>query len=75
MSQILQAQRRVLRLSDQIKSSKVWYLYYKDTSQEDVINEVANSAVNNSAVYNQRRTDNLARMSKILFGGIDEDEY
>lgn len=75
VSQILQAQRRVLRLSDQIKSSKVWYLYYKDTSQEDVINEVANSAVNNSAVYNQRRTDNLARMSKILFGGIDEDEY
>lgn len=73
VSQILQAQRRVLRLSDHIKESKVWYLYYSDTSQEDTIMEVANSAINNSATYNERRTDNLANMSHILFGDFENE--
>lgn len=70
VTQILQAQRRVLRLSDYQKDSKVWFLYYKNTTQEKTILQVANSAVNNSATYNVRQDDNMARLSQVLFDGI-----
>lgn len=68
---ILQAQRRVLRLSHLVKS-KVWYLFYENTSQADIIKQVSSSSVSNSATYNVRSTDNLAKLTHVLFGGIHD---
>lgn len=66
---ILQAQRRVLRLNS-TKSSQVYYLFYKNTNQETIINEVSQSAIRNAAAYNIRDTDNLAKLTHILFDNI-----
>lgn len=63
---IIQAQRRIYRLTS-TKSSRIFYLFYKDTNQEDIIQEVSKSAVHNAASYNVRQNDNLAKISKILF--------
>lgn len=71
VSDVLQANRRVLRLSHLIKS-KVWYLYYENTSQADTIHQVASSAINNSALYNVRDDSNLARLENILLKGIEK---
>lgn len=68
---ILQAQRRVLRLNS-TEDSKVWFLYYKDTAQEQTIIDASNSATNNAAAYNVRAKDNLAKVTGILFGNIDD---
>lgn len=70
---ILQAQRRVLRLNS-TDSSKVWFLYYNDTAQEQIIRDVSAASTNNAAAYNVRATDNLAKLTGILFGNIDNDE-
>lgn len=68
---ILQAQRRVLRLNS-TEDSKVWFLYYKDTAQEQTIIDASNAATNNAAAYNVRAKDNLAKVTGILFGNIDD---
>lgn len=70
VSTIIQANRRVLRLSSK-EDSQVYFLYYKKTSQEKVIKEVSNSAKNNAALYNVRQDDNLTRLTKILFADLD----
>lgn len=69
---ILQAQRRVFRLNS-TNNSKVWFLYYKNTIQEQIITDVSKSATNNAAAYNVRAKDNLAKLTGILFGEIDND--
>lgn len=66
---ILQAQRRVLRLNS-TKSSKVYYLFYKQTPQEQTIKEVSQAAVKNAAAYNVREKDNLAKLTQVLFNDI-----
>lgn len=68
---ILQAQRRVLRLNS-TTDSKVWFLYYQNTAQEQTIIDASNSATNNAAAYNVRAKDNLAKVTGILFGNIDD---
>lgn len=69
VAEILQAQRRIMRL-DSGKSSKIYFLYYQNTVQEDIIKQVSQSAVHNAANYNVRDTSNLAKMTHILFEGI-----
>lgn len=70
---ILQAQRRVLRLNS-TDDSKVWFLYYANTAQEQTILDVSQATTNNAAAYNVRATDNLAKVKGILFGNIDSGE-
>lgn len=67
---VLQAQRRVLRLNS-TTSSTVWFLYYNNTAQEQTIKDVSHASTNNAAAYNVRATDNLSRLTGILFGNID----
>ena len=70
IASIIQANRRVLRLNS-TTPSKVWYLYYKETHQEEIITEVSKSAVNNAAAYSSRLDDNLARATQVLFGNLN----
>lgn len=66
---IIQAQRRVLRLNS-TKSSKVYFLFYLNTTQEKIIKQVSESAVKNAASYNVQTKSNLAKLSHILFEDI-----
>lgn len=70
---IIQANRRVLRLGDK-EESKVWYLFYNNTTQEKTIKEVSAAAVNNAAAYSTRLNDNLAKVTRVLFANIDTDK-
>lgn len=67
---IQQTQRRVLRLNNLDQKSKIWFLFYLDTKQADIITQVSQSAVKNAATYNVRQNDNLAKLTKILFKGL-----
>lgn len=69
---IIQAQRRIYRLTS-TKSSRIFYLFYQDTNQEEIIKEVSQSAVHNAASYNVRQDDNLAKISEILFPTLKSD--
>lgn len=73
VAEILQAQRRIMRL-DSDKSSKIFFLYYADTFQESIIKQVSQSAVHNAANYSVRDTSNLAKMTHILFEGFGKNE-
>lgn len=66
VAQIIQAQRRIYRLTS-TKSSRIFYLFYKATHQEAIIKEVSQAAVHNAATYNVRQNDKLAQLTKILF--------
>ena len=68
---IQQTQRRVLRLNNLDQKSKIWFLFYLDTKQADIITQVSQSAVKNAATYNVRQNDNLAKLTKILFKGLE----
>lgn len=70
ISTILQAQRRVLR-ANSTQSSKVYYLFYEDTKQADIIHEASKASVRNSAAYSIRDTSSLAKVTQMLFEGID----
>ena len=70
ISTILQAQRRVLR-ANSTQSSKVYYLFYEDTKQADIIYEASKASVRNSAAYSIRDTSSLAKVTQMLFEGID----
>lgn len=69
VAQIIQAQRRIYRLTS-TKSSRIFYLFYKATHQEEIIKEVSQSAVHNAATYNVRQNDKLAQLTKILFPNL-----
>lgn len=69
VAQIIQAQRRIYRLTS-TKSSRIFYLFYKETHQEEIIKEVSQSAVHNAATYNVRQNDKLAQLTKILFPNL-----
>lgn len=73
VAEILQAQRRVVRM-DSETASKVYFLYYGGTYQEDIIKQVSQSSVHNAADYNVRDDSNLARATHILFEGIGKNE-
>lgn len=66
VAKIIQAQRRIYRLNSQ-QSSKIYYLFYKNTEQEDIINQVSSASIKNAATYNTRQDDQLAKITKILF--------
>ena len=70
---ILQAQRRVLRLNS-TKSSQVYFLFYDNTMQSEIISQVSKSAIRNAAVYNIRDNSSLAKITTMLFEGIDQHE-
>lgn len=69
VAQIIQAQRRIYRLTS-TKSSRIFYLFYQETHQEEIIKEVSQSAVHNAAAYNVRQDDKLAQLTKILFPNL-----
>lgn len=71
VAEILQAQRRVVRM-DSEDSSRVYFLYYGNTYQEQIIQQVSQSAVHNAADYNVRDDSNLAKVTQILFEGVGE---
>lgn len=73
VAQILQAQRRIMRL-DSGEDSKIYFLFYGETFQEEIIKEVSQSAIHNAANYNVRDTSNLAKMTHLLFEGLGENE-
>lgn len=66
---IIQAQRRIYRLNS-TKSSRIFYLFYQGTNQEEIIQQVSASSVHNAASYNVRQDDNLAKISEILFPNL-----
>lgn len=68
-NQMLQAQRRVYRLSS-TRKSRVYYLIYEDTQQEATAKNLSNAAKNNAAVHGAREEDNLAKLTGILLKGI-----
>lgn len=69
LTETLQAQRRVYRLSS-TKSSTIHYLAYGQTQQENLIKEISNNAKNNALSYGNRETNNLAKLTGILFPEI-----
>lgn len=66
LADILQTQRRARRLSSK-HDSKVHYLAYQDTYQENLIKELSKSNTNNAATYNWRSEDALSQLQGILF--------
>lgn len=66
LSDILQTQRRAQRLNSH-DNSKVYYLAYKDTTQEDLIEQLSKSNTNNAGAYGARSTDALSQLKGILF--------
>lgn len=66
LSDILQTQRRAQRLNSQ-QNSKVYYLAYKDTEQEELIKQLSESNTNNASAYGSRSTDALSQLQGILF--------
>lgn len=66
LSDILQTQRRAHRLNSD-SESKVYYLAYKNTSQEYLINELSQSNTKNASAYGRRSTDALSQLQGIMF--------
>lgn len=69
VAKIIQAQRRIYRLTS-TKSSRIYYLYYTGTYQEEIIKQVSQASVKNAGSYNVRSTDNLAKITSILLPQI-----
>lgn len=69
VAKIIQAQRRIYRLNS-TKSSRIFYLYYAGTYQEEIIKQVSQASVKNAGSYNVRTTDNLAKITHILLPEI-----
>lgn len=68
-SKMLQATRRVYRLSS-TRESLVYFLIYENTQQEEIVNELSNSTKNNAATYGEQSQDNLTKITGILLDNI-----
>ena len=59
---------------DSGEDSKIYFLFYGETFQEEIIKQVSQSAIHNAANYNVRDTSNLAKMTHLLFEGLGKNE-
>ena len=69
LADVLQTQRRARRLSSNTQT-RVYYLAYKNTQQEQVIQQLAHNNRNNAATYNVRATDALSQLAGIFFNEV-----
>jgi hypothetical protein len=70
VADVIQAQRRIRRLSS-TTNSVVTYLLYENTYQEELANQLSNVSKFNAATYGVKQTDPLAQLTGFLLGELD----
>ena len=70
LDKMIQAQRRVCRLSSQYKSL-VTLMVYDTPFEEERANELSNASKNNAITYGVKQEDELAQLTGILLEGIN----
>lgn len=70
IADIIQAQRRIRRLSS-TNNSIVTYLIYKNTFQEELAKQLSNVSKFNAATYGVKQKDELAQLTGIILGELD----
>lgn len=70
MTAILQAQRRITRLSSTTQAT-VKFLAYDETAQRDLLDEISDANKNNAAAYGYKDKSNLTKLTGILLADVD----